>query len=184
MANDILAADRRAMRYSTIAASFHWLSVVLILAQIWLGFTFKDFPKGSVERGFYFDWHKTVGVAILLVALARLAVRLMDPPPPFPEGTPDWQRMLARWTHRILYALMILLPLTGLMAVSRGGAMTSLVGGLSFPTVPDIAGLHETHEAMAWGLIVLLGIHVAGALRTQFFEGGPIAGRMPPFRAR
>lgn len=171
-------------RYSSAAAAIHWLSAALIIAQMWLGFTFHDFPKGTPERAFYFDWHKTVGVIILLLALGRLALRLMRPAPGFPEGTPGWQRMLATWGHRLLYAFMILLPLTGLMAVSRGGPMTGLKWGLSFPTIPDFMELHDLHEPLAFGMIVLLVVHVLGGLRNQFLGDGLLAGRMPPFARR
>lgn len=184
MANDILSADEQAMRYSTTAAAIHWLSAALIIAQIWLGFTFDELPKGTPERAFYFDWHKTIGVTILLLALGRLALRLMRPAPAFPEDTPRWHSALATWAHRALYFLMIALPLTGLMAVSRGGPMTDLKWGLSFPTIPDVGELHEAHEVFAFAMIGLLVIHVLAALRNQFTGGGKLAGRMPPLKRR
>lgn len=181
MADDILTADEKAIRYSTTAAAIHWLSAGLIIAQIWLGFTFHDFPKGSPERAFYFDWHKTVGVIILLLALGRLALRLMRPAPAYPDGTPGWHSALATWGHRALYFLMIALPLTGLMAVSRGGPWTELKWGLSFPTVPDFMEIHDLHEPLAFAMIGLLVIHVLAAMRNQFMGDRLLAGRMPPF---
>ncbi len=170
-----------AVRYRGLVVVIHWLSAALIIAQIWLGFTFHDFPKGSPERALYFDWHKTVGVVILLLAIVRLGMRLMNPPPPYPQDFPRWERAIAVWTHRLLYFLMIALPLTGLAAVSKGGAMTKLVGDLQFPTVP-IPALGEAHEILAFAMIGLLGIHVVAALKNQFVTGGVVAGRMPPFR--
>lgn len=170
-----------AVRYRGLVVVIHWLSAALIIAQIWLGFTFHDFPKGSPERALYFDWHKTVGVVILLLAIVRLGMRLMNPPPPYPQDFPRWERAIAVWTHRLLYFLMIALPLTGLAAVSKGGAMTKLVGDLRFPTVP-IPALGEAHEILAFAMIGLLGIHVVAALKNQFVTGGAVAGRMPPFR--
>ena len=56
--------------------------------QVWLGFTFHDLPKGSPERAELFTLHKTVGVTILILALVRLAVRLINPPPPYPTSLP------------------------------------------------------------------------------------------------
>jgi cytochrome b561 len=76
------------------------------------------------------------------------------------------------------------MPITGLAAVSRRavGGLTELIGGMRFPVVP-IPALGETHELLAWSMIVLLVIHVVAALKNQFLTGGPVAGRMPPFRA-
>ena len=80
----------KVIRYRPIVVAIHWISAALILWQIWLGFQFGDYPKGSPERTELFTLHKTVGVAILLLALLRLAVRLMNPPPepePWDAGT-------------------------------------------------------------------------------------------------
>ena len=128
----------RAIRYGGLAVAIHWLSAALILTQVWLGFTFGSFPKGSAERAEFFMWHKTLGVVILLLALTRLAVRLIDAPPPYPADFPKGERRFAVWTHRIFYFLMIALPLTGLAAVSKRavGGMTELAGGTWFPVVP------------------------------------------------
>ena len=174
----------RAIRYANVVVAIHWVSAVLILTQIYLGFAFSDLPKGSAGRTELFTWHKTVGVVILLLALTRLAVRLIDAPPPYPEDFPKWQRRLAVWSHRLLYFLMIALPITGLAFVSKKavGGMTDLAGGTRFPVVP-IPGIGEAHEWLAFAMIGLLVIHVLAALKNQFLTGGPVAGRMPPFRA-
>ena len=174
----------RGVRYSSLAIAIHWVSAALVLTQIYLGFTFHDFPRGSPERTEMFMWHKTVGVVILLLSLVRLAVRLIDAPPPFPEDLPKWERRAAVWNHRSFYFLLIALPLTGLAAVSKGAknGMTELVGGLWFPVLP-IPAIGEAHELLAFAMIGLLALHVLAALKNQFLVGGPVAGRMPPFRA-
>ena len=178
------SSGARAIRYAGLVVAIHWVSAALILIQIYLGFAFGNFPQGSAERAELFTWHKTVGVTILLLALARLAVRFIDAPPPYPQDFPKWERAAAVWSHRLLYFLMIALPLTGLAAVSKRAVdgWTQLVGGIWFPVVP-IPGIGETHEPLAFAMIALLIIHVLAALKNQFLTGGPVAGRMPPFRA-
>ena len=174
----------RAIHYAGVVVAIHWISAALILGQIYLGFAFGDLPKGSAERTELFTWHKTVGVTILLLALARLAVRLIDAPPPYPHDFPKWERRLAVWSHRLLYFLMIALPLTGLAAVSKRAVdgWTQLIGGTWFPVVP-LPGIGEVHEPLAFAMIALLVLHVLAALKNQFVTGGPVAGRMPPFRS-
>ena len=174
----------RAIRYASLVVAIHWLSAALILTQIWLGFAFGNFPKGSAERAELFTAHKTVGVVILLLALARLAVRLIDAPPPYPDSFPKWERRVAVWSHRTFYFLMIALPLTGLAAVSKRavGGWTELAGGTWFPVVP-FPGLGGVHEPLAFAMIGLLVVHVLAALKNRFLAGGPVAGRMPPFQA-
>ena len=179
----------RLLRYSNAAVTLHWLTAVLILVQIWLGFTFADLPKGPA-RVEVFTWHKTVGVTILILALIRLAVRLKNPPPPFTEELPRWERLAAVWNHRIFYFLLIMIPLAGLLAVSGGAtkSTTGLIGGILFPLIPgisegggEISG--EVHEILVFAMIALLALHVGAALKHQFFVPSRAAGRMPPFRA-
>ena len=180
----------RAVRYKPIVVAIHWLTAALIVCQVWLGFTFNDLPKGTSERAELFTWHKTVGATILILALVRLAVRLMNPPPPYPAEMARWERAFAVWTHRIFYFLIIVIPLTGLIAVSAKttGATTPLIGGFPLPVIPgisegggEISG--EVHEWLVYSTIALLVLHVAGALKHQFIDRGPSADRMWPFRS-
>ena len=172
----------RAVRYRPVVVAIHWITAAFVLTQIYLGFAFGSFPKGSAERAELFGWHKTVGVTILILALIRLAVRLMNPPPPFPAELAKWERAFAVWSHRAFYGLIIALPLTGLSAVSKGGPTTQIIGGLTVPTVP-LPALGELHEPLVFATIALLVLHVAGALKHQFIDRGPSADRMWPFRS-
>lgn len=169
--------------YKPIVVAIHWISAVLILVQLWLGYTFHDYPKGSPERASLFLWHKTVGVTILLLVIARLIVRLRNTPPLYPDSMSRVQRLLAVWVERLLYFMMVALPLTGLMIVSKGGAMTGLQFGLSFPTIP-LPEIGEIHEPLVTGLIVLLFVHVAAALQHWLVAKDGVIGRMVPFLRR
>lgn len=173
-----------AVRYSSLAVAIHWFSALLILAQIAIGLKFADMPKGP-EKTDIVAWHKTVGVAILLLAILRLAIRLNNPPPPFPADFPKWERAAAVWNHRLFYFLMFALPITGLGLVAERavGGMTILRWGLKFPAL-SIGPVAEAHELLAWSLIGVLVLHVLAALKQQFFDQTAVADRMPPFRSR
>ena len=178
------------LRYSNGAAALHWIMAALVLTQVYVGWTFHEMERGPA-RSEWFTWHKTLGALILLFALARLAWRLMHKPPPFPEELPHWERVAAVWSHRAFYGLLILLPLTGLSAISGGAdsATTALVGGIPLPLIPGLPeafgdAMGETHELLVKLTIALLVLHVAAALKHQFFDHSRAAGRMPPFRAR
>jgi len=183
------AASSEKLRYSNVAIALHWIIVLLLLTQVWLGFTFADMERGPARTEF-FTWHKTVGATILLLTLVRLGYRLMNPPPPYPSEMPDWRRTAAVWSHRLLYFLLIALPLTGLIAVSGmgGGPTTPLIGGMQLPTLPGIdkatgelsGGIHEV---LVWTTIALLVLHISAALYEQFVARPGVAYRMPPFRA-
>jgi cytochrome b561 len=177
-------------RYSNVAVTIHWLTVALVLTQVVLGFSFAEFMAPGPERDAVFTWHRTIGATILVLALIRLAYRLRNPPPPFPTDLPAWRRHVAVWNHRAFYFLLIFLPLTGLTAVSgmTHGRMTTLAGGIPFPTIPGVSeALGDTfgdlHVVLVYSTIALLLLHVGAAIYQQFFEHDRTAGRMPPFQA-
>ena len=177
-------------RYSNTAVALHWITVALILIQVVLGFAFAEFMAKGPSKAEVFAWHKTLGALILIVALIRLAYRFANPPPPFPPELPRWRRIAAVWNHRAFYFLLIVLPLTGLIAVSgmSPNGHTTLAGGLSVPTIPGIGrDTAETsgdlHVVLVFTTIALLLLHVAAAISQQFFEHDRTAGRMPPFQA-
>ena len=64
----------QAVRYRKIVMWIHWITAVLLIMQVYIGFTFHDLPRGSEERAFVFGWHKTWGALILLFALLRRAL--------------------------------------------------------------------------------------------------------------
>ena len=171
-----------ANRYRPIVVALHWITALFVLTQIYLGLTFADMAKGPA-RSDLLAWHKTVGVVILLLALVRLAVRLINPPPPFPADFPRWERFAAVSSHRLFYGLIIALPLTGLAGVSDDAArgLTDLKFGLQFPVIP-VALPDGLHSVLAWGMIGLLVLHVGAALKQQFLDKSAVADRMPPFR--
>ncbi|RHW18164.1 cytochrome b [Sphingomonas gilva] len=175
------------LRYNNVAIALHWITALVVIAQVYIGFTFHGMERGP-ERGQWFEWHKTIGALILLLAILRLVWRLMHKPPPFPPGLPRWERIAAVWNHRAFYFLLIALPLTGLAAVSGGAdsATTGLALGLRLPLIPGLSedagdASGEVHELLVKITLALVVLHVGAALKHQFVDRSRVAGRMPPF---
>jgi len=180
--------QRPLLRYSNVNVAFHWVTVAFVLFQLWLGFSFADMERGP-ERANLFTWHRTIGAMILLVALARLTYRLLNPPPPYPPELPRWERVAGTWNHRIFYLLLIGMPIGGLVAVSglTQGPTITLLGGIAIPKIPGISNdlgemAADAHSALAWLLCALIVLHAAAALKHQFIDRNRAAGRMPPFK--
>ena len=182
------STGQTAVRYKTIVVWIHWITAAVLVAQVGLGFAFHRFTeRGTPERMELFAWHKTIGALILVLALVRLAVRLMNPPPPYPANFPRWERFLAVWNHRLFYILLIALPLTGLLAVSgrAEGGLVPIKFGLALPAIPGIAeenAFGDVHLVLVWTTLALLVIHIGAALWNQFRSETNVADRMPPFR--
>ena len=178
----------KAVRYKPIVVWIHWITALLVVIQVVLGFTFAEVLARGPDRMNLFAWHRTLGATILVLALVRLAVRLMNPPPPYPADFPKWERFLAVWNHRIFYVLLIALPLTGLAAVSGmwPNGQVPLKLGLALPAIPGLTkdnGFDDVHVVLVVTTLALLVLHIGAALKQQFFARTTVADRMPPFHA-
>jgi cytochrome b561/polyisoprenoid-binding protein YceI len=182
-----------AERYSAVAIGLHWLIAAAILLQVVLAWRMvgHNTPQGFALM----QLHKSVGVTILALTLARLGWRLARPPPAHAARLARWETRLSGWVHAGFYLAMLGLPLTGWLAVSASpiNIPTLLYGHVPFPHLPGVPGLAQPlkraahtagatgHLALAWLLYGLFGLHVAGALKHQLFSRHePVLARMAP----
>ncbi|MDO8800869.1 YceI family protein [Phenylobacterium sp.] len=180
-------------RYRTPAIVLHWLIAAAILFQMQLPWRFHGLK--TPEAFALIQLHKSVGITILVLSLARLGWRLANPPPPEPETLAPWERWLSQTVHWGLYVLMIGMPITGwiMVSTSKTGIPTVLWGAIPWPHAPGFAAMasagrevwngvaQETHELLGWGFYLLIGLHVAGALKHQLFSRDePVLARMVP----
>lgn len=183
-------------RYGLVAMILHWLIALAVLAMLALGFVMGEVREGSALQFQLFQWHKSIGITILLLTVLRLAWRLMNRQPPFPPTMRPWERAFARATHFGFYVLLFALPLSGWAMVSTSplGIPTLLYGVVPWPNLPWAARaenpealeaiLSEAHELLAFGMIALLVLHVAGALRHHFLLRDTVLRRMLPLPER
>lgn len=171
--------DMTAARYGHVAIAFHWTIAALIAANLLIG-AFNE----TVFDGWI--WlHKSIGLTALALSLLRLAWRLGHRPPPLPREVPVWQRRLAHGVHWSLYALMIAMPLSGWVFTSASAKPRPTTFGLfdvpSLPIGPDEAlnaSVRDAHGLLAWITLLLIALHVAGALKHHFQDQLPILSRM------
>ncbi|WP_353256719.1 cytochrome b/b6 domain-containing protein [Hyphomonas sp.] len=171
-------------RYTGIAIALHWAMAASLAFMIWLGWNMD-------ENEARYQLHKSIGITILFLALARLAWRFANPPPPLPEGMPALEKTASHVVHIAFYALMIGIPLGGwfMVSVSPFQISTVLYGVLSWPHLPFTEGLigkdlYEivafVHGKGAWAIIALLALHVAGAIKHEFGPEEGVFKRMIP----
>lgn len=170
--------------YGLVAIILHWLIALLIAGQLIVGLVMVrlDDQRLAFEL---IQWHKSFGFLTLVLVAMRIGWRLVGRSPR-PLGTTRLERIAARVGHAGLYALMVALPLTGWALVSSSE--------LAIPTfafylviVPHLplersfaaeSWWSEVHEILAWVLVGLVAIHVAGALRHHFRLGDATLTRM------
>lgn len=165
-------------RYSTVAIVLHWLIALALAGELALGFTMPRDASGFE----LFQLHKSIGITILVLSLARLGWRLTHRPPPSLEG--GWEGWLAKAVHVLFYVVMIGTPLAGWAIVSSASidVPTVLFGVIPLPHLPLGEGVNdlaaESHEIMAKVGIGLFFLHVIGALRHQFMLKDGLLARM------
>jgi len=167
-------ADRS--RYTRAAVALHWLVAALVLVQVTWGWTMQQIPKQPAGlRADAFNVHKSIGLVLLALMLIRLGWRLAHPPPPLTR-LPAWQRLLATWTHRLLYVALIVQPVTGYLGSVFSGYPVKWFGvvlpawGWASPAMKDaMSAVHLVNSIALVGLVLL---HVAGALRHALARDG------------
>lgn len=172
---------------------FHWLIAALLITNICLGLYFADLPPDP-WKGELAQWHKSIGLTVLVLSLLRLAWRLTHTVPPLPAGMHRGLQIAARATHYLFYFLIIFIPLTGWMMVSASpiGRPTVYFHLFNWPNlwflsdlprpqkVPLRAAFDNIHVVLAWSAIVLIPLHVAAALYHQFIRRDDLLWRMIP----
>lgn len=157
------------MIYSIPQRFIHWAVALLVLFNLL-------FPDGMnawhhiVRRGetpsaddiASANIHAYVGIAILVLAVIRLALRVTSGVPAAPEGQPKAFHLLAAAAHFLLYALIFIMPITGIAAYYFG--------------IGSLGSLHaDILKALLWTVI---GAHVVGALAQHFYFRTNVLRRM------
>ena len=171
-------------RYDPVAQTFHWLVVLLLLAQYATKLVLPSILPKSAE-GSINAWHLSVGSTILLVVVLRLAWRLTHQPPPPPADLPPALRLLSRANHWAFYPVLILLPLLGWITANAYGVTVHLAGLVPLPALaaPNKAFAEQigpVHGAVALLLLVLVALHVGGALYHALVKRDGVVQRMLP----
>jgi cytochrome b561 len=154
-------------RFALPARILHWLMAALILAMLLIGAGMLSTTTARYPE--LLAWHRPIGIAILILALVRLAVRLTHRPPPLPADLPAIQVAAAKGSHYLLYALMIAMPLIGWAMQSAGGYPVILWPGVVlFPILPhdiEVYGwLRCAHGLLAYAFFLLILAHLGAAL--------------------
>jgi cytochrome b561 len=174
----------------------HWLIAVLIVVQWFLataaeaaGAEKATHPIAALHELTLLARHKSVGLTIFALAVVRLIWRFVSPPPPLPSTMSRWQVLFAKATHFAFYALLFLLPMSGLVMSAASNFPVSYFGLFTIPNVvaPDEALEHvmkHRHHQLFTALFVIAVIHIAAALKHQFFDRDDVLRKMLPWRSR
>lgn len=171
-------------RYGNLSIALHWL-MLLLFVGLYACIELKGFfPKGGEIREGLKQWHFMLGLSVFFLVWLRLAARLIAPSPKIVPAMPKWQEKMATLMHWALYALMIVLPFMGWMALSAGGKHIPFFG-LELPALrqpdadlyPQIKALHKQLGNIGYFLI---GGHALAALVHHYWQKDNTLTRMLP----
>lgn len=167
--------------YGLVSIVLHWLVALTVTGLFVLGLW-------MVDLGYYHPWyqrapdiHKSVGVLLFAIMLARLVWRYTNPRPETFGSIAE--RKVAAWVHRIMYALMYLLMLSGYLISTADGRGIKVFDLFAVPASlsggqiqADVAG--KVHEWLAYALIALATLHALAALKHHLVDRDETLTRM------
>jgi cytochrome b561 len=173
-------------RYGAVAQFLHWLIVALLIVQVSTALLADDMPLGLAKLAMLAR-HKSFGMTILALALIRVLWRLANPAPPLPATLKPYERVLARVTHVLLYALLFAMPLSGWVMSAAHNYPVSWFHLFTWPSpvAPDkqlAENLEDVHETLAYVLAATVTLHIIAALKHHFVLKDDTLKRMLPFR--
>jgi len=165
-------------QYSKRMVIVHWLTLALLVAAYFLGEFAHDARHDEAATIADYVLHVSVGGTIFLLLLARLVFRSKDGVPPAIGDAP--MDKLAKGVHHLLYTLLVLLPVSGFMQVVTSDVGKALLAGdaTMLPKKFDGVIAHEVHETLVTVLIVIVVIHILGAIKHQFITKDGLMDRM------
>lgn len=175
--------------YGALTKTLHWLVVGLFAFQFAAAnIMLRMDESGAVlglSRDIYYNWHKSIGLVALSVAIMRLLARRSG-------QLPDWAPVLSererRFIHRaeqVLYTAMFVMPFSGFLYVMAGGYGVTLFGMWELPNPigprPTIAAAAKSiHIVCAYVLVLTLAGHVGLVLwHTLVLKDGLIRRMLP-----
>ena len=183
-----MAASNTSTNYGTVTKTFHWLTAFMIFTAIGLGAVANRLPFETNDQLAFkaqlFSYHKTLGVLVFCVALARILWAITQTKPGPLHADRRMETRLAELVHWLLYISLAAVPLTGWIhhAATSGFAPVLLPIGQGLPLVPKSEGVSELFAGLHWlwskimvGAILL---HVAGALKHQVIDKDATLRRM------
>lgn len=168
--------------YSKGSKFFHWIIALIVILMLAGSFFLDDLPDSI--KGTAFMLHKSFGLTVLALMLLRIIWIVQKGKPALPVTVPAWQRAMSRLVQYSLYFFVIVMPLSGWIMSTAAGRSPVLFDLVQLP-LPGIAEdkalaklMAEWHETIAFIIIGLLVLHIAGAAKHYFIDKDKVVQQM------
>lgn len=178
-------------QFALLSRILHWLMAAMLLTMLFIGVTMVA-SLGNYHA--LVAVHRPLGILILILAVVRLINRIFTTLPPFPPTMSRRERWIASASERLLYTLMIALPLVGWGMLSAGHYPIIMFGPVHLPPIlpanPTLfAILRKMHTILAYLLFFTFLGHLSAVLFHTLIIRDRLLHRMalwsfPPKRGR
>jgi cytochrome b561 len=165
-------------KYPANMRALHWLRAIVVIGTLGVGLTMVNLPDDLPAKfEVLYPNHKQFGLLALLLALVQLLLRWRSRVPELPQSLQPWERAVSRFAHRALYVLLIAVPLMG-YSMSSTFTQSDGVPFFFFGQLPELLPKNDRwfeafqllHRILAYALLTLIVLHVAGALKHRFLD--------------
>ena len=170
-----------------VAIALHWIMAICIFLMLGSGVAFDNIPMEKPFKFSLYQWHKSLGLLLLVAVFIRIGWRLFHKPPAEPSQISNRDKTLAFLGHWTLYALMIAMPMAGWVMASSSafGLPTVIFGWFTWPHIPYIAAdktinsiAKSIHYYGGWALIVMIVAHTGAVIKHYYFDHVNLLPRM------
>lgn len=185
-----MALTNSSSRYGAVAKFFHWVVFLIFVNQYVVGSLMMRLGKGDsflgVPAGPFYTWHKSIGLVALAIVLLRLTWRKTTRLPDWADTLEDWERATTKCAERVLYACMLLMPVSGYVFTMGGGFAFKLFGVVPLPVLIEknaaLASIGETaHLVIGYLTVIALTVHIGLGIKHQLVNRDRFLNRMLPF---
>jgi cytochrome b561 len=173
-------------RFTPLAQALHWLTALLVLGTVVIAWHMKVLPRTDETRENWYYVHEAIGVTILALTLMRLGWRRRNPPPPLPGNLNLIEHRLATASHWALYAILIVMPVSGYCLISAGGHALHYFGLFTLaPFLPQSRELldfgRSVHAIVQWAVYSFVVLHVLATVwHVTVHRDGLLDRMLPP----
>ncbi|MDB6095793.1 MAG: Cytochrome [Francisellaceae bacterium] len=174
-------------RYGVISKTLHWAIAILFIFEFLLIYSIMFILKNHDYKMFLFQaLHKPIGFILLVLGFLAVLWRIFSHKPGWPLNMRSWEQILARVTHTLLYCSMVIMPLSGLIGNLAAGYTVELFGlytisPASFKDEFISKVWFNIHGVTSYCILVIVFLHIIGALKHHFIDKNNILKRMMPF---
>lgn len=182
---DALTSD--SAKYPVNMRVLHWLRAAVVIGTLSVGVLMVNLPDDlPLKFEQFYPNHKQFGMLALLLCLVQLVLRMRSRLPVPPPGLLPWERMLSIFVHRAFYALLIIVPLMG-YSMSSTFTQSDGVPFFFFGHLPELLPKNDRwfevfqwlHRVLAYALLALVVLHIAGTLKHRYLDKGGQADVLP-----